>query len=151
VFQLHVPTICTDDGFTTSDGRHQLYSGVSLPNLKALELGLHIPIPAGHTSPMLNSIGRLDSDLTSLTLKDRSLTLEEFRIVLRLFPSYQLKRLSLYPRLLSPQLIDLIAKTCPGLNTLSMDVEIAVGLEMSDLPYTSYKDNVVSGIYPPDC
>jgi hypothetical protein len=100
---------------------------------------------------MLNSIGRLDSDLTSLTLKDRSLTLEEIRIVLRLFPSYQLKRLSLYPRLLSPQLIDLIAKTCPGLNTLSMDVEIAVGLEMSDLPYTSYKDNVVSGIYPPDC
>lgn len=142
---------CTDDGFTTFDGRHQLYSGVSLPNLKAMELGLHIPIPAGHTSPMLNSIGRLGSDLTSLTLKDRSLTLEEIRIVLRLFPSYQLKRLSLYPRLLSPQLIDLIAKTCPGLNSLSMDVEIAVGLEMSDLPYTSYKDNVVSGIYFSDC
>jgi hypothetical protein len=136
---------CTDDGFKTYDGRHQLYSGVSLPSLQALELGLHIPIPAGHTSPMLNYIGRLGSDLTSLTLKDRSLTLEEIRIVLRLFPSYQLKRLSLYPRLLSPQLMDLIAKTCPALNSLSMDVEIVVGLEMPDLAYTSYKDNVVSG------
>ncbi|KIM44335.1 hypothetical protein M413DRAFT_443337 [Hebeloma cylindrosporum] len=131
---------CTDDGFKTYDGRHQLYSGVSLPNLHALELGLHIPIPADHTSPMLNYIGRLGSDLTSLTLKDRSLTLEEIRIVLRLFPSYQLKRLSLFPRLLSPQLIDLIAKTCPDLNSLSMDVEMAVGLETAQL--ASYIDNV---------
>ena len=138
---------CPDDGFKMSDGRHQVYSGVSLPNLQALELGLHIPIPEKHTSPMLNYIGRLGSGLTSLTLKDRSLALEEIRTVLRLFPSYQLKRLSLFPRLLSPQLIDLIAKTCPGLNSLSMDVETVVGLERSDLASTSYKDNVVSGIY----
>jgi len=133
---------CVTDGFSTTDGRHQLYSNVSLPALQALELGLHIPIPRDHTCPMLNSIGRLGSDLTSLTLKDRSLTLEEVRIVLRHFPSYRLKRLSLFPRLLSPQLIDLIANTCPHLNSLSMDVETVVSAEGST--YASYKDDVVS-------
>jgi hypothetical protein len=85
-------------------------------------------------------------------LKDRGLTLQEIRVVLRLFPSYQLKRLSYYTYLSSPQLIDLITKIFPGLNSLSMDIEIAVGLEMSHLPYTSelYKDNVMSGIYSVD-
>jgi hypothetical protein len=43
--------------------------------------------------------------------------------VLESFPSQYLKKLSLFARLLTPQLIDVIARYCPVLNSLTLDVQ----------------------------
>ncbi|KAF8183616.1 hypothetical protein BJ912DRAFT_975915 [Pholiota molesta] len=130
-----------DDGFKTWDGHHQIYSGISLPGLRSLELGLHIPIPRGGTDLMLDSIARLGRDLSSLTLVDRSLTLEEIKILLRLFPSYRLRKLSLFARFLTPQLIDTIAQSCPDLNSLSLDVQTVVRCQ-ADVEDSNNHDNI---------
>lgn len=137
-------TDCVHDGFNTYDGKHKLFRDVSLPAMHSLELGLHIPLSVGITDPLYNSIARLGTDLTSLTLKDRSLKLDEVRTVLRLFPSYRLKKLSLFAQLLTPQLIDLVAKVCPALTSLSLDVETIV---KSEEPSESRVNNVVCLFY----
>ncbi|KAF9476147.1 hypothetical protein BDN70DRAFT_863714 [Pholiota conissans] len=129
-----------EDGFKTLQGRHQIYSGIQLPGLRALELGLHLPVPRG-TDPMLDSIARLGKDLTSLTLVDRSLTLDEVKVLLRLFPSYHLRRLSLFARFLTPQLIDVIAHSCPDLNSLALDVQAVVRSE-TEVGNSSVHDNI---------
>jgi hypothetical protein len=120
---------CTDDGFKTHNGKHELYSGITLPALRCIELGLRIPIPQDGKSAMLNSVARLGKEITSLTLTDRSLTLTEVKSVLRYFPTYRLRKLSLFTQLLSPQLIDVLAKSCPDLNSLSLDVQTVVRSE----------------------
>ncbi|KDR72806.1 hypothetical protein GALMADRAFT_212831 [Galerina marginata CBS 339.88] len=122
---------CVDDEFTTVYGKHRLYSDISMPALHSLELGLHIPFPLGIASSLYSSVAQLGSGLTSLTLKDRNLKLDEIKTVLRLFPSNRLKKLSLFARLLSPQVIDFIAQACPTLNSLSLDVETVVKSEPS--------------------
>jgi len=54
---------------------------------------------------------------------DHSLTLDELKIMLESFPSQRLKKLSLFARLLTPQLVDAIAQFCPILNSLTLDVQ----------------------------
>lgn len=133
-----------DDGFGTSSGKHMLYSDVSIPALQSLEVGLHMPIPpVGKISPLYNSIARIGQDFTSLTFTDRNLKLDEIRSMLRLFPSYRLKKLSLFAKYLSPQLIDLIAHTCPALNSLSLEVETVVRSEVLQSG-SNDQDDVVS-------
>ncbi|PPR05515.1 hypothetical protein CVT26_008999 [Gymnopilus dilepis] len=130
---------CTEDGFDTFEGKHKLYGDVHLPALRSLELGLHIPIPKGimnnslyhnvvrqlgtTNNTLYYCLAQMGSELTSLTLTDRNLTLEEVKTLLGLFPSYRLKRLSFFAKVLSPRLIDAIAQACPSLSSLSLDVE----------------------------
>lgn len=143
-FSIRYIRCCTDcayDGFSTYDGKHKVFRNITLPAMHTLELGLHIPMSVGATDPLYYSIARLGTDLTSLTLKDRSLKIDEVKTILRLFPSYRLKTLSLFAQLLTPQLIDLIAKVCPALNSLSVDVETIV---KSEEPVDRRQNDVVS-------
>ncbi|KAJ3516430.1 hypothetical protein NLJ89_g1133 [Agrocybe chaxingu] len=104
-----------DDGFRKADGTgHLLYTDIILPVVHSLEYGLRLPIPRWGPHPMLSAVAKMCTEsMTSLTLTDRSLTIEEAKTVLGVFPSWRLKKLSLFARLLSPQLIDAIAHACP--------------------------------------
>ena len=100
-----------------------IYDRISLPALRSLEFGLHMPLSREKTSVLMRSVGAFGQSITSLFLKDHSLTLDELKIVLQSFPSNRLKKLSLFAHLLTPQLIDAIAQYCPILNSLTLDVQ----------------------------
>ena len=122
-----------DDGFHTVGGAHRVYGAISLPALRALELGLHLPIPpSAATHSTLHAIARMSQSITSLTLVDRSLALGEVSALLRLFHSRRLRKLSLFARALSPQLVDVIARACPDLSALALDVQAVVTSETAD-------------------
>ena len=104
-------------------GNYDIYNNVSLPSLQSLEFGLNMPLSREMTSVLMRSLGAFGQSITSLFLKDHSLTLDELKIVLESFPSQRLKKLSLFARLLTPQLIDVIARYCPVLNSLTLDVQ----------------------------
>lgn len=127
------------DGFCVDGHTHAILSGLALPCLQSLEVGLHlVPCPI-----MLRALSRLQpqaqlplSALSTLILKDRSLTLEETRVVLRPFAGSSsgsngggLRRLSMYAKKLSPQLVDLVAWSCPMLSVWEVDVQMAVKSE----------------------
>ncbi|KAF4622214.1 hypothetical protein D9613_009190 [Agrocybe pediades] len=134
---------CTDDGFGLPSGKHMLYSDVSLPALRSLEVGLHTPVPPfGSINPLYNTIARIGPDFTSLTFRDRNLKLDEIKSMLRLFPTYRLKKLSLFAKHLSPQLIDHIAHTCPALSSLSLEVETVVRSESTQASPAYQEDDV---------
>ncbi|KAF8152256.1 hypothetical protein B0H34DRAFT_774685 [Crassisporium funariophilum] len=126
---VHCCRSLSDDGFATHDGKHKIYSNLTLPTLQSLEFGLNMDIFSSKPNLMLSAVGQLGEYLTSLTLKDRSLTLEEAKTMLRAFPSRRLKTLSMFARRLSPQLIDVLAQTCPSLNSLTLDVQSVVKSE----------------------
>ncbi|KJA16614.1 hypothetical protein HYPSUDRAFT_47231 [Hypholoma sublateritium FD-334 SS-4] len=122
-----------DDGFHTAGGAHRVYGAISMPALRALELGLHLPIPpSAATRSTLHAIARMAQNITSLTLVDRSLALGEVSALLRLFHSRRLRRLSLFARALSPQLVDVVARACPDLSALALDVQAVVTSETPD-------------------
>lgn len=104
-------------------GEYDIYNHISLPSLHSLEFGLNMPLSREKTSVLMRSVGAFGQEITSLFLKDHSLTLNELKIVLESFPSHRLKKLSLFARLLTPQLIDAIAQYCPILNSLTLDVQ----------------------------
>jgi hypothetical protein len=104
-------------------GNYDIYNNISLPSLQSLEFGLNMPLSRETTSVLMRSVGAFGQSITSLFLKDHSLTLDELKIVLESFPSHRLKKLSLFARLLTPQLIDVIARYCPVLNSLTLDVQ----------------------------
>ena len=132
------------DGFCVDGHTHTILSGLALPCLQSLEVGLHLaPCPI-----MLRALSRLQpqaqlplSALSTLILKDRSLTLEETRVVLRPFAGNSsgggLRRLSMYAKKLSPQLVDVVAWSCPMLSVWEVDVQMAVksedGKEVDDV------------------
>jgi len=82
-----------------------------------------MPLSREMTTVLMRSVGAFGQSITSLFLKDHSLTLDGLKIVLESFPSHRLKKLSLFARLLTPQLIDVIARYCPVLNSLTLDVQ----------------------------
>lgn len=134
------------DGFETFDGKHNIYNAITLPVLHSLELGLYFSPSDSKNNTLYRSVARMGDELTSLTLLDRNLKLDEIKAVLKAFPSHRLKKLSLFSQLLSPQLIDYIAQICPALNSLSLDVETVVKSESLIPPATCYVDDVVSNI-----
>ena len=111
------------DGHRNYLGNYDIYNHISLPLLQSLEFGLNMPLSREMTSVLMRSLGAFGQSITSLSLKDHSLTLDELKIVLESFPSHRLKKLSLFARLLTPQLIDAIAQYCPILNSLTLDVQ----------------------------
>ena len=111
------------DAHRNSTGNYDIYKNISLPKLQSLEFGLNMPLSREKTSALMRSVGAFGQSITSLSLKDHSLTLDELKIVLESFPSPRLKKLSLFARLLTPQLIDAIAQYCPILNSLTLDVQ----------------------------
>ena len=125
-----------DDGFCRPKGRHMLFSDISLPVLHTLELGLQIPLPStvawdngtrADALSMISSVSGMADNLSALILKDRSLRLDEVRMVLGTFRgAKRLKKLSMYARLLTPQLVDVVAKDCPVLSIWEVDVESIV-------------------------
>ncbi|CAA7269403.1 unnamed protein product [Cyclocybe aegerita] len=133
-----------DDGFRRADGTgHLLYTDIVLPVVHSLEYGLRLPISRWGPHPMLSAVAKMCTEsLTSLTLTDRSLTIEEAKTVLGAFPSWRLKKLSLFARLLSPQLIDAIAHACPVLGSLTLDVGTVVKSEVLNSTYPKPKDDV---------
>lgn len=139
-----------DDGLQRYNWAHRLYSSDIMPALRALELGLHLPIPQRATeNSMLHAISRMTKDLTSLTLVDRSLTLEEVNYLLQLFPGYRLRKLSLFARFLSPQLIDVIAKSCPHLISLVLDVQAVVKSEFASADEPADEDGPLASYVSP--
>lgn len=164
-------------GSTTNDSnsgagthwQHLIYTGVSLPTLHSLTLGVHLPLPS--SLPTLTALSLLPSahTLTTLVLKDRSLTLSEARSLLFLHRgngrsgvgtfSYgggggaalhgcrNLRRLSMFARKLSPQLVDLVASACPVLSVWEIDVGAAVASDREEegsSEGSKVKDDVVS-------
>jgi hypothetical protein len=111
------------DAHRSKQGNYDMYNNISLPSLQSLEFGLNMPLSRETTSVLMRSVGAFGQSITSLFLKDHSLTLDELKIVLESFPSQYLKKLSLFARLLTPQLIDVIARYCPVLNSLTLDVQ----------------------------
>ncbi|KAF8804180.1 hypothetical protein BYT27DRAFT_7259617 [Phlegmacium glaucopus] len=111
------------DAHRSHIGNYDLYDDISLPTLQSLEFGLNMPLSRENTSVLMRSMGTFGQTITSLSLKDHSLTLDELKIVLESFPSFRLKKLSLFARLLTPQLIDAIAQYCRILNSLTLDVQ----------------------------
>ena len=111
------------DAHKNKQGNYDIYNNISLPSLQSLEFGLNMPLSRETTSVLMRSVGAFGQSITSLFLKDHSLTLDELKIVLESFPSQRLKKLSLFARLLTPQLIDVIARYCPVLNSLTLDVQ----------------------------
>ncbi|KAF8907083.1 hypothetical protein CPB84DRAFT_1769453 [Gymnopilus junonius] len=97
---------CVQDGFDTYEGKHKF-----------------VVRQLGTANSLYYNLAQMGSELTSLTLTDRNLTLEEVKTLLGLFPSYRLKKLSFFAKVLSPRLIDAIAQACPSLSSLSLDVE----------------------------
>ena len=137
------------DAHRSKLGNYDIYNNISLPSLQSLEFGLNMPLSREMTSVLMRSVGALGQSVTSLFLKDHSLTLDELKIVLESFPSQRLKKLSLFARLLTPQLIDVIARYCPVLNSLTMDVQsIAKSEWQSDNDVVSlFCDNNQSLLY----
>ncbi|KAF9039268.1 hypothetical protein BJ165DRAFT_377637 [Panaeolus papilionaceus] len=134
------------DGFhAPGDDKHPLYSDLSLPALQNLRLGLRLPIPRSGRSSFLKSIASLNSTLVSLTLVDRSLTLDEVKTVIPYFARHSLRKLSLFAKNLSPQLIDVLAKTCPVLGSLSLDVQNVIKSETVGSSSPPPKDSDVVG------
>jgi len=111
------------DAHRSHIGNYDIYHHISLPGLQSLEFGLNMPLSQEKTSVLMRSMGAFGQSITSLSLKDHSLTLDELKMVLQSFPSYRLKKLSLFARLLTPQLIDAIAQYCRILNSLTLDVQ----------------------------
>ena len=111
------------DAHRSKSGKYDLYNHISLPSLQSLEFGLNMPLSREMTSVLMRSVGAFGQSITSLFLKDHSLTLDELKVVLESFPSHRLKKLSLFAGLLTPQLIDAIAQSCPILNSLTLDVQ----------------------------
>ncbi len=127
-----------------SGAHHLIYTNISLPTLYTLHLGLHLPLPS--SLPTLSALTLLPNahTLTTLILKDRSLSLSEARSLLLLHRGVgvgklhgigggalhgcrNLRRLSMFARKLSPQLVDLVASACPVLSVWDVDVGVAVG------------------------
>ncbi|PPR04676.1 hypothetical protein CVT24_011893 [Panaeolus cyanescens] len=134
------------DGFhTPGDDKHILYSNLSLPALQNLKLGLRLPIPRSGRSSFLRSIASLNTTLVSLTLVDRSLSLDEVKTVIPYFARHSLRKLSLFAKNLSPQLIDVLAKTCPVLGSLSLDVQNVIKSETVGSSSPPPKDSDVVG------
>ena len=143
---------CRDDGFGVpgEPGRHIIYSDLTLEQLHTLELGLYAAVSIQRLNPydesrsiangqfdnptaFISSITQMAPHLTSLTLVDRCLTLSEAKLVLKAFPGIsQLKKLALFAKKLTPQLIDLIATTCLSLSALTLDVEMVCRSETAD-------------------
>ncbi|KAF9530106.1 hypothetical protein CPB83DRAFT_200763 [Crepidotus variabilis] len=135
-----------EDGFVVSERdengrgteRHLVFTGVSMPALKSLELGLALPLPPPSSSSSLPSsrlstlsaISTLPHTLTSLSLHDRSLSLFEARLVFRSFHGCaRLKKLSFFAKKMTPQLVDLVSRCCPVLSTWNVDVGGFAGFE----------------------
>lgn len=135
-------TAQTKDAHSNNLGNYDIYSHISLPSLQSLEFGLSMPLSREKTSVLMRSVGGFGQSIASLFLKDHSLTLDELKIVLESFPSHRLKKLSIFARLLTPQLIDAIAQFCPVLNSLTLDVQsIAKSEWESDNDVVSPNDN----------
>ena len=127
------------DAHRNKHGNYDIYSNISLPTLQSLEFGLNMPLSRETTSVLMRSVGAFGQSITSLFLKDHSLTLDELKIVLESFPSQRLKKLSLFASLLTPQIIDVIARYCPVLNSLTLDVQsIAKSERQSDNDVVSF-------------
>ena len=130
------------DAHRSKLGNYDIYNHISLSSLRSLEFGLNMPLSREKTSVLMRSVGAFGQSITSLFLKDHSLTLDELKIVLESFPSHRLKKLSLFAQLLTPQLIDAIAQFCPVLNSLTLDVQsIAKSEWESDNDVVSPNDN----------
>jgi len=149
-----------------SGAHHAIYTNVSLPTLYTLHLGLHLPLPS--SLPTLGALTLLPGShtLTTLILKDRSLSLSEARSLLLLHRGVgvgklhgigggalhgcrNLRRLSMFARKLSPQLVDLVASACPVLSVWEVDVGVAVGWDSDwqeevEVKERQVKDDVVS-------
>lgn len=136
------------------ESRYQagLYDGITIPALRSLELGLSLPglIPPPSSSssspvdlsysfshnslypPPVSAISRLPHPgvLTSLTLTDRSIPLSVLRTLFRSFHGCsRLRKLKMFAKILSPQLVDLVAMSCPVLSIWEVDVQGAVKWE----------------------
>ena len=128
------------DAHRNKRGNYDIYNHISIPSLQSLEFGLNMPLSRDKTSVLMRSMGAFGQSITSLFLKDHSLTLDELKIVLESFPSHRLKKLSLFARLLTPQLIDAVAQYCPILNSLTLDVQSIAKSEWQS-------DNDVVGLF----
>lgn len=114
--------------YTLSDWYKRTFQGISFKGLKDLDLGLDArDVPRSIFQPVFV----LCQTVTSLIIRQRRLTFGELSFVLASFPSHQLKHLSLFVTKLSPQLLDLLAENCTGLERLVLDIEHICAYEHS--------------------